>query len=113
MYYYNNYILLHTELHDKLIKLRFEKIFRPANAGVPSGGLSMPAGKNIGCGRFRDSLRGGEMAPTSGSLNSLYTRTQRTEKPFARLLLLTGFTPPELKFKFPALTSEEYGELLQ
>ena len=41
------------------------------------------------------------------------TRTQRTDKPFARFVLLTGYTPVELKFKFPALTSDEYGELLQ
>ena len=42
------------------------------------------------------------------------TRTQRTEKPFPRLLLLSGYTLPELKFKLPAFAEEEsYGELLQ
>ena len=42
------------------------------------------------------------------------SRTQRTGKPFARLLLLNGFTFEALKFKFPAFVEPAlFGELLQ
>ncbi len=90
-----------------------KKVFDRRTTVFSPAGFQCPPEKTFGFVRSANTFVGAQWPPRAGRFTLCYSRTQRTEKPLARPPLLTGYTPPELKPKLPAPTSDEYGELLQ
>jgi len=89
-----------------------KKFFDRLTPVFPPAGFQCPPEKHR-IRSLRESLRGGSTAPTSGSLRSLYSLTQRTGKPYARKLLPSGPTYEAYKLKELAYAElSELGELL-